>query len=75
MDERPGCLSGLLKLTLLNWVFDWLQRTFGYKSGSCLGCGCGLILLVIFIVLALSIIFGTDWFRLVMQPTFTLAAV
>lgn len=75
MDERPGCLSGLLKLTLLNWVFDWLQRTFGYKSGSCLGCGCGLILLVIFIVLALSIIFGTDWFKLVMQPALFLATV
>ncbi|GAP14796.1 hypothetical protein LARV_02572 [Longilinea arvoryzae] len=67
MDERPGCLSGLLKLTLLNWIFDWLQRTFGLKSGSCLGCGCGLVLFVIFIILALSIIFGTDWFRLVME--------
>lgn len=75
MDERPGCLSGLLKLTLLTWVFDWLQRTFGYKSGSCLGCGCGLILLVIFIILVFSIIFGTDWFKLVMQPAFYLAAV
>lgn len=75
MDERPGCLGGLLKLTLLSWVFDWLQRTFGYKSGSCLGCGCGLILLVVFIILALSIIFGTDWFKLVMLQPLPFAAI
>ena len=63
-NRRPGCLSGLLKLFLLDKLFDWLQRKFGYRSGSCMGCGCGLILMVIFIWLAASIIFGTNWFRL-----------
>jgi len=65
MDNRkPGCLSGLLKLFLLDKLFDWLQRRFGYKSGSCIGCGCGLVLLLIFLGLVISIIFGTDWLRL-----------
>lgn len=63
-NRRSGCLSGLLKLFLLDKLFDWLQERFGYKSGSCMGCGCGLILMIIFIMLAASIIFGTDWFRL-----------
>ena len=63
-NKRPGCLSGLFKLFLLDKVFDWLQERFGYKSGSCMGCGCGLILMVIFLMIAASIIFGTDWFRL-----------
>jgi hypothetical protein len=75
MDDRPGCLGGLLRLTLLNWVFDWLQRTFGFKSGSCLGCGCGIFLLIIFIILALSIVFGTNWGRLVMAPALINAVV
>ena len=75
MEGRPGCLSGLFKLTLLSWFFDWLQKTFGYKSGSCLGCGCGLILLILFIVLALSIIMGTDWFKLVYEQPFLHALV
>jgi len=62
-NQRPGCLSGLLKLFLLDKVFDWLQERFGYKSGSCLGCGCGTILLIVFIMLFISIVFGTDWLR------------
>jgi len=62
MDRRPGCLSGIFKLLLLDWVFDWLQGRFGFKRGcSCSGCGCGLILLVISIVIAISIITGTNW--------------
>lgn len=68
MDDRPGCLIGLLKLSLLRWLYDGAQRTFGWKSGSCLGCGCGLIFFVIFVGLVISIIFGTDWFRLVALP-------
>lgn len=65
MDNRKqGCLSGILKLFLLDKAFDWMQRRFGYKSGSCMGCGCGTILLIIFIMLFISIIFGTDWLRL-----------
>jgi len=63
-NRRQGCLAGLLKLFLLDKVFDWLQERFGYKSGSCMGCGCGVVMLVIFIMIATSIIFGTDWFRL-----------
>lgn len=60
MNDRPGCLSGLLKLFLLDKVFDWLQERFGYGNG-CMGCGCGLILTLIFLGLAVSILFGTNW--------------
>ena len=62
-DRRQGCLSGLLKLFLLDKLFDWLQERFGYKSGSCMGCGCGFVMMIIFIMLAASIIFRTDWLR------------
>lgn len=65
MAERPGCLAGLFKLFLLDWLFNGLQRLFGFRSNSCMGCGCGLILMIIFIILALGVIFGTDWFKLV----------
>jgi len=65
MYQRPGCLSGLFKLFLLDWLFNGLQRLFGFRSGSCAGCGCGFILMIIFIILVLSIIFGTDWFKIV----------
>jgi hypothetical protein len=62
MDNRPGCLTGLLKLILLDWLFDFLQNRFGFGRGcSCSGCGCGVILLVLFIVMSCSVIFGTDW--------------
>lgn len=65
MNNRPGCLSGLFRLTMLNWLFDWLQGRFGFGRGvSCSGCGCGLILLLIFVALACSTVLGTDWFRL-----------
>jgi len=65
MDERPGCLSGLLKLAFLNWIFDWLQEKFGFGRGvSCTGCGCGVILLIVFLALACSVVTGTDWFNL-----------
>ncbi|MFH2102909.1 MAG: hypothetical protein ABIJ39_06085 [Chloroflexota bacterium] len=64
-DRRPGCLSGLLKLFLLDRLFDWLQQRFGFGRGcSCSGIGCGLILTVVFIVMACSILSGTDWFRI-----------
>lgn len=66
MDTRPGCLSGIFKLFLLNWLFDWLQDSFGFGRGaSCTGCGCGLILLIIFLALVCSTITGTDWSRLI----------
>ncbi len=64
MDRRPGCLMGLLELSFLRWIYDGAQRRIGFGSGSCLGCGCGFILLVFFIIAFLSILFGTDWFRL-----------
>ncbi len=61
-NNGPGCLSGLLKLFLLDKVFDWLQGKFGYERGGCVGCGCGTILFFIFIMMAASIVFGTNWF-------------
>ena len=65
MNERPGCLSGFLKLAMLGWLFDWLQDKFGFGKGcSCSGLGCGVILLIIFIVVACSIITGTNWLQL-----------
>lgn len=65
MDDRPGCLSGLLKLFFLRAGYDWAQRNVGYGRGGCFGCGCGTILLILFVVFFLSILFGTDWFDLV----------
>ncbi len=65
MERRPGCLAGLLKLFLLDVIFDWLQDRFGFGRGcSCTGMGCGLILLILFLILACSVITNTDWFRL-----------
>jgi uncharacterized membrane protein YtjA (UPF0391 family) len=65
MDRRPGCLGGLLRLAILNVVFDWLQENFGFGRGcSCTGIGCGTILFIIFVLMACSIMTGTDWFRL-----------
>ena len=66
--NRPGCLGGLLELALLRWVYGGLQRAFGFGSNSCFGCGCGFLLLIVFIMVALSIIFGTNWTRLVLSP-------
>jgi hypothetical protein len=72
MNNRSGCLGGLLKLLLLDWLFEWLEHRFGFGRGvSCSGCGCGLILLIIFLVLAISIIFNTNWFH-AMQPVLSL---
>jgi hypothetical protein len=64
MRDRQGCLQGLLELFLLNALFDWLQKRFGFGRGcSCSGLGCGLILLCIFLYLACSIISGTNWLK------------
>ena len=66
MGGRPGCVSGILKIFMLGWLFDWLQDNFGFGRGaSCTGCGCGLILLVIFLALLCSVITGTDWLKIV----------
>ncbi len=62
MRDRPGCLTGLLELTFLNWIFDALQDRFGFGKGcSCSGLGCGVILLLVFLLMACSILGGTDW--------------
>ncbi len=62
MRNRSGCLGGLLKLLLLDWIFDWLQDRFGFGRGpSCTGCGCGFILLIIFLALACSVLTNTNW--------------
>lgn len=64
MDRRPGCLMGLLKLAVLDAIFDFLQEKFGFGRGcSCTGMGCGVILLILFLILACSVVTGTDWFR------------
>ena len=65
MRNRQGCLAGLLELFLLDKLFDWLQRRFGFGRGlSCTGLGCGVLLLLAFIVLACSILTRTNWLRL-----------
>jgi len=65
MRRRQGCLEGFFELFMLNTLFDWLQRRFGFGRGpSCAGCGCGVVLLIIFLFLACNILFATDWFRL-----------
>ena len=62
MRDRQGCLAGLLKLFLLDKLFDWLQGRFGFGRGlSCSGIGCGLLLLILFIALACGTITNTDW--------------
>ena len=62
MNDRPGCLSGLMKLFFLNVIFDFLQDRFGFGRGvSCTGCGCGCLLLILFIIFACSILTGTNW--------------
>lgn len=63
--RRQGCLSGLLQLFLLDRLFNWLQGRYGFGRGaSCTGLGCGCLLLIVFAVLLVSILTGTDWFRL-----------
>ncbi len=65
MQNRQGCLQGLLELFLLDKVFEWAEGRFGFGRGcSCTGCGCGVILLIIFILMACSILTGTNWFKL-----------
>ncbi len=65
MDERPGCLGGLLRLLLLAWLFDFLQERFGFGRGcSCTGIGCGVLLLLIFLLLVCRVLLTTNWWRL-----------
>jgi hypothetical protein len=63
-DNRGGCLQGLLELFLLDTLFNWLERQFGFGRGcSCSGCGCGVIFLIVFILMACSILTGTNWLK------------
>ena len=64
MNDRRGCLAGLLQLFLLDKLFDWLQKNIGFGRGGCFGCGCGFILLIIFILIACGVITNTDWLSL-----------
>ncbi|MCK4829212.1 hypothetical protein KA005_76520 [bacterium] len=65
MNRQQGCLTGLFKLLMLDVLFDWLQKTFGFGRGaSCTGCGCGFILLIIFIALSCQVFTNTNWFQL-----------
>ncbi len=61
LEERPGCLSGILKLFALGAIYDWLQDNVGFGRG-CWGAPCGIILFILLIVFGCSIIFGTNWF-------------
>ena len=63
MKNRQGCLGGLLELFLLNKLFDWLQRRFGFGRG-CSGAGCGVILLIIAAAIACAVITQTNWLHL-----------
>ncbi len=65
MQNRQGCLAGLLELFLLDRLFGWLERRFGFGRGcSCGGFGCGLILLLVFVAVACSMVTHTNWLRL-----------
>jgi hypothetical protein len=61
LNERPGCLGGLLRLFILKEVYEWLQNNLGFGRG-CLGAGCGIIFFILFVAFLCSIIFGTNWF-------------
>jgi hypothetical protein len=68
MDNRPGCITGIFKLFLFRWLFDFMESRFGFGRGaSCGGCGCGLIILLIFLMLVCSTITSTNWFKLGMD--------
>jgi len=65
MKNRQGCLAGLLELFLLDKLFDWLERRFGFGRGcSCGGIGCGFVLLILAVLVACSILTRTNWLHL-----------
>jgi hypothetical protein len=65
MDDRPGCLGGLLRLAIIAAVFDWLQDRFGFgQRTSCCSLTCGTILLFVMIILVCGTCAGTDWLSL-----------
>ena len=64
MDERPGCLGGLLRIAIIGAVYKWLQSNFGFRRGGCCGIGCGAVLVILLILFVCGTCAGTDWFRL-----------
>ena len=62
-NENPGCLGGILQLFLINKIYQWGQKRFGTGRGGCCGCLFGAVLFVIFVMVVISVIFGTDWLR------------
>jgi hypothetical protein len=63
LSRMFGGASGIF---LLDTVFNWVERRFGFGRGcSCSGFGCGIILLFIFLVAACSIVTHTDWLHLI----------
>jgi hypothetical protein len=65
VDDRQGCLAGLLEMLFVTAIFDWLEERFGFGRGcSCTGCGCGVLILIVFIIVMCKIAFGTNWFKI-----------
>jgi hypothetical protein len=66
MRNRQGCLAGFLELFLLDKLFNWAERRFGFGRGcSCSGFGCGIILLFLFLIVSCSIVTHTNWLHLI----------
>ena len=61
MENRPGCLSGLLKLFFIEKIYGWLQSNLGFGRGGICGCGCGVLLFIVVVAVACSVLTGTDW--------------
>jgi hypothetical protein len=61
MNQNPGCLSGLLKLFLIDTIAQFMQRKFGVGRGGCCGCGCGVVIFIIATTLICSTLLGTNW--------------
>jgi hypothetical protein len=61
MNNRPGCISGLLELFFIERIFGWFQRRFGFGRGGVCGCGCGVFLFIVLVGLVCSILTGTNW--------------
>jgi hypothetical protein len=62
MDDRPGCLGGLLRIGIISAAYTWLQKNLGFGRGGCGGVGCGVILILLLIVLLCGTCTGTNWF-------------
>ncbi len=64
MNDRPGCLGGLLRIGIISVAYSWLQKNLGFGKGGCGGLGCGVILVILLIVLVCGTCTGTNWFHL-----------